>query len=257
MAAFYRRLATGRYLSTEHTVGPWNAHSQHLGPPSALLVRELENCEPRDGMALSRVAFDVLGPVPVAELEVSAHVLRPGRSVELLSAELTHDGRAVLRAQAWRTSRGDTSSITSDFSGMLPEPPACPRMVLPASWSCGYLDAVDWRSVDGDMMTPGNAIVWGRPLMPTVEDEETTALQRLFTIADSASGVSSRLDIRKWLAINTDLTVHLHREPQGSWFALEAETVIGPNGFGVASSVVHDLLGPVARTAQSLFVRER
>jgi acyl-Coa thioesterase superfamily protein/acyl-CoA thioesterase superfamily protein len=257
VAAFYRRLATGRYLSTENTVGPWNAHSQHLGPPSALLVRELENCEPRDDMTLSRVAFDVLGPVPVAELEVSAHVLRPGRSVELLTAELTHDGRAVLRAQAWRTSRGDTSSITSDFSGMLPEPPACPRMVLPASWSCGYLDAVDWRSVDGDMMTPGNAIVWGRPLVPTVEDEETTATQRLFTIADSASGVSSRLDIRKWLAINTDLTVHLHREPQGSWFALEADTVIGPNGFGVASSVVHDLLGPVARTAQSLFVRER
>jgi hypothetical protein len=257
VAAFYRRPATGRYLSTEHTVGPWNAHSQHLGPPSALLVRELESCEPRDDMALSRVAFDVLGPVPVAELEVSAHVLRPGRSVELLSAELTHDGRAVLRAQAWRTSRGDTSSITSDFSGMLPEPPACPRMVLPANWSCGYLDAVDWRSVDGDMMTPGDAIVWGKPLVPTVEDEDTTALQRLFTIADSASGVSSRLDIRKWLAINTDLTVHLHREPQGSWFALEAETVIGPNGFGVASSVVHDLLGPVARTAQSLFVRER
>lgn len=257
MAAFYRRLAVDRYLSTENTVGPWNAHSQHLGPPSALLVRELEGCEPRADMVLSRVVFDVLGPVPVAELEVSALVTRPGRSVELLTAELAHDGRTVLRAQAWRTRRGDTASVTSDFSGMLPEPPACPRMTLPENWSCGYLDAVDWRSVDGDMMTPGDAIVWGKPLVPTVEDEETTALQRLFTIADSASGVSSRLDIGKWFAINTDLAVHLHREPQGAWFALEAETVIGPNGFGVASSVVHDLLGPVARTAQSLFVRER
>lgn len=257
MAAFYRRLTDSRYLSTEHTVGPWNAHSQHLGPPSALLVRELETCEPRDDMALSRVAFDVLGPVPVAELEVSAQVVRPGRSVELLTAELAHAGRAVLRAQAWRTSLSDTTSVAGDFSGMLPEPPACPRMTVPANWSSGYLDAVDWRSVDGDMTTPGDAIAWGKPLMPTVEDEEATALQRLFTIADSASGVSSRLDVRKWLAINTDLTVHLHREPQGSWFALEAETVIGPSGFGVASSVVHDLLGPVARTAQSLFVRER
>ncbi len=257
MAGFYRPSGGGRYLSTENTAGPWSTESQHLGPPSALLVRELEGCAPRADMVLSRVVFDVLGPVPVAELEVSASVVRPGRSVELLGAELSHSGRVVLRAQAWRISRGDTASIASEFSGMLPEPPACPRMTLPADWSCGYLNAVDWRVVDGDMFTPGDAIVWGRPLMPTVEGEETTALQRLFAIADSASGVSSRLDIRKWFAINTDLSVHLHREPQGSWFALEAETVIGPGGVGVATSVVHDLLGPMARTAQSLFVRER
>jgi Thioesterase-like superfamily len=257
VAGFYRRLGAGRYLATEHTAGPWSAESQHLGPPSALLVRELEGCAPRADVVLSRVVFDVLGPVPVAELEVTASVHRPGRSVELLGAELSHDGRAVLRAQAWRISRGDTASVASGFAGMLPEPPACPRMVLPAEWSCGYLDAVDWRSVDGDMVTPGDAVVWGRPLLPTVEGEESTALQKLFTIADSASGVSSRLDIRKWFAINTDLAVHLHREPQGSWFALEAETVVGPAGVGVASSVVHDLLGPTGRTAQSLFVRER
>ena len=257
MAAFYERRGANGYRSTEHTAGPWSTESQHLGPPSALLVRELEGCAPRDGMLLSRLVLDVLGPVPVADLEVSASVIRPGRSVELLAAELTHDGRAVLRAQAWRINQGDTAAIASDFSGMLPEPPACPKMHMPKDWSCGYLDAVDWRSVDGDMVTPGDAIVWGKPLVPTVEGEETTALQRLFTIADSASGVSSRLDIRKWLAINTDLSVHLHREPQGSWFALEASTVIGPTGVGVATSVVHDLLGPVARTAQSLFVRER
>jgi hypothetical protein len=130
-------------------------------------------------------------------------------------------------------------------------------MTITEDWSCGYLDAVDWRSVDGDMFTPGDAIVWGKPLLPTVDGEDSTALQKLFTIADSSSGVSSRLDIRKWFAINTDLAVHLHREPQGSWFALEATTTIGPTGTGVATSTVHDLLGPTARTAQSLFVRER
>jgi len=257
MTGFFRRLGDDRYLSTEHTAGPWSTESQHLGPPSALLVRELENCAPRADMVLSRVVFEVLGPVPVAELTVSASVRRPGRSVELLVAELAHDGRPVLRAQAWRISRGDTAAVASEFSGMLPEPPACPRMEIGDDWSCGYLAAVDWRSVDGSMFTAGDAIVWGKPLMPTVEGEETTASQRLFTIADSASGVSSRLDIRKWFAINTDLSVHLHREPQGSWFALEASTVIGPGGVGVATSVVHDLLGPVGRTAQSLYVRER
>ncbi|PRY38162.1 thioesterase family protein [Umezawaea tangerina] len=257
MAGFYRHLGENRYLATPHTAGPWSTESQHLGPPSALLVREMENLAPRADMAFARVVFDVLGPVPVAELAVSASVVRPGRSVELLGAELRHGGRAVLRAQAWRISRGDTAPLATEFSGMLPEPRMCPSMEMPSDWRCGYLDAVDWRSVDGGIFTPGDAVVWGKPLLPTVQDEESTALQRMFAITDSASGVSSRLDIRKWFAINTDLTVHLHREPEGSWFALDAETAIGSGGVGVATSVVHDLLGPVGRTAQSLFVRER
>ncbi|WP_433274603.1 thioesterase family protein [Actinosynnema sp. CS-041913] len=257
MAAFYRRLAAGRFASTEHTVGPWSGESQHLGPPSALLVRALERTAPRPGTVLSRVTFEVLGPVPVAELAVSAALDRPGRSVELLSAELAHEGRAVLRARAWRVVGGDTSAVASD-EGPPPVPPrACAPMAIPDDWRGGYLAAMEWRSVSGGVFTPGDATVWARPTVQVVEGEEATALQRLFTVADSASGVSSRLDISKWYAINTDLSVHLHREPVGEWFALDAETVLGPTGVGVAGSVLHDERGPVGRTAQSLFVRER
>ena len=78
MDAFYERLDTDRFASTGHTTGPWGNDSQHLGPPSALLVRALERCAPRPEAVLSRVAFEVLGPVPVAELTVTASVARPG-----------------------------------------------------------------------------------------------------------------------------------------------------------------------------------
>jgi hypothetical protein len=255
--AFYEQLDEDWYLSTQHTAGPWSSESQHLGPPSALLVRELEKCAPRADMALSRVTFEVLGPVPVDELTISADVVRAGRSVELLAAELRHDGRPVLRAQAWRISRGDTETVATEQKPTLPDPLDCEPMKLPEDWLCGYLAAMEWRSVSGGIFVPGNAVVWARQSMPLIDGEEPSALQRLFTITDSASGVSSRLDIAKWYAINTDLSVHLHREPDGEWFALDAETVIGPGGVGVASSVLHDHLGPVGRTAQSLFVRER
>jgi hypothetical protein len=99
--------------------------------------------------------------------------------------------------------------------------------------------------------------VWARPVVRVVAGEEPSAVQRLFTVADSASGVSSRVDIREWYSINTDLTVHLHREPVGEWYGLDAQTVIGPSGVGVATSVLHDEQGPVGRTTQSLFVRKR
>lgn len=257
MDAFYERLDEDRFASTRHTSGPWSEDSQHLGPPSALLARALERCAPRPGTVLSRVAFEVLGPVPVAELTVTASVLRPGRSVELLAAELAHDGRPVLRAHAWRMVAGDTASVAAGEQEP-PTPPAeCGPMAIPEHWRGGYLGAMEWRSVRGGVFTPGDAVVWARPRVRVVAGEEPTATQRLFTVADSASGVSSRLDLRTWYAINTDLTVHLHREPVGEWFALDARTVIGPSGVGVASSVLHDERGAVGRGAQSLFVRER
>ncbi|ONI85192.1 TesB-like acyl-CoA thioesterase 5 [Saccharothrix sp. ALI-22-I] len=257
MDAFYERLDEDRFASTGHTSGPWNSESQHLGPPSALLVRALERCAPRPEMLLSRVVFEVLGPVPVAELTVTASVERPGRSVELLTAELAHDGRPVLRARAWRIVVGDTAAVASGTGEPPASPLGCAPMVIPEHWQGGYLNAMEWRSVSGSIFTPGDAVVWARAAVRVVAGEEPSATQRLFTVADSASGVSSRLDIRTWYSINTDLTVHLHREPVGEWFALEAQTVIGPSGVGMATSVLHDERGPVGRSAQSLFVRER
>ena len=38
---------------------------------------------------------------------------------------------------------------------------------------------------------------------------------------------------------------------------MDARTTIGPDGVGIATSVVHDVEGPVGTTAQALFVRER
>lgn len=257
MHSFYRRLDRDRFAASEHTAGPWSARSQHLGPPSALLVRALERCAPREGAVLSRVVFEVLGPVPVAELTAAARVERPGRSVELLSAELSHGGRPVLKARAWRMVGADTTAVAAGQGAPLPPPEGCAPMAVPERWRCGYLAALEWRSVSGGIFTPGDAVVWARLRGQVVEGEEPTAAQRLFAVVDSASGVSSRLDIDQWYAINTDLTAHLHRPPVGEWFALDATTVIGPTGVGLATSEVHDAEGPVGRTAQSLFVRER
>src|ERR1044072_4376309 len=96
--AFYEPLGDNRFSSTEHSAGPWSAGTQHLGPPSALLVRALEALPVSAPMLLARVTVEIVGPVPVAELSVSAGVERPGRSVELLGAELSAGGRVVARA---------------------------------------------------------------------------------------------------------------------------------------------------------------
>jgi hypothetical protein len=254
---FYEPLGDNRYQSTVHTTGPWSPLTQHLGPPSALLVRAMEQLPSAAPMMIARVTIEILGPVPIAELTVSATVDRPGRSVELLSAELRANDRVAVRARAWRIVLSDTREVAGDIEAPLPPPSDGRPMTRPDGWGAGYLDVMEWRTLRGALGEPGPACVWARQSVPLVGDEAPTGLQRLFVLADSGNGVSNRLDPRKWLFINSDLTVHVYREPVGEWVALDASTAIGPDGVGVAASVLHDVSGPVGRGAQALLVRRQ
>lgn len=255
--AFYESRGDGRYSSSNDTAGPWSSDSQHLGPPSALLTRELERCDNARDMLLARITVEILGPVPVEDLWVSARVDRPGKSVELLAATLSTVDRTVARASAWRIARSDSSSqVTGAAPAMAPVEQAV-EFGRPEGWSQGYIDRMQWMSLRGSLSEPGPAKVWVRQLLPLVAGEEPTPLQRLMTVADSASGVSNWLEPAHWLFINTELTVHIQREPVGEWIGLDANTVIGPEGVGTAVSVLHDQQGQIGNTAQSLLVRPR
>ncbi|MCX2732814.1 thioesterase family protein [Saccharopolyspora sp. NFXS83] len=253
-AAFYEDLGDGRFRATGHTAGPWSDKAQHLGPVSALLVRELERREPVEGTAIRRVGIDVLGPVPVDELTVRGEVLRPGRSVQLISAELAAGGRVCATARAWRMVRGDSSPVSGGQREPLGDPESWPAVPGIEDWDRGYSAAMEWRAGPS---TTGHAQMWARQRIPLVASEQPSPLQRLFAVVDSSSGVSRRASMSEWSFANTDLTVHLHREPAGEWIGVDAETTIGPDGSGTAASIVHDEHGSVARSAQALLVTPR
>ncbi|MFD8499282.1 thioesterase family protein [Amycolatopsis sp. NPDC059657] len=255
--AFYQPLGDDRFQPALHTAGPWNPDAQHFGPPSALLVRALEGVEGGHGKQLTRVTVEILGPAPLTELTVRAGLDRPGRSVELLSAELRDGGRTVARASAWRISTSDTAGIATDPMPSLAAPEDAPPANWPAGWGGGYLESMEWRAVRGAPDEAGPAAVWARQRVPLVAGEEPSPLQRLFVVADSGNGVSNFLDPRQWWFINTELTVHLSREPEGEWIGIYARTVVGPRGTGFASSTLHDRSGHVGAGQQALLVRSR
>ncbi len=255
-----------RVEASGSTAGPWFPDAQHMGPPSALLVRALEAESARDDVRLARVSVEVLGKVPVGRLEVHSRVARRGRTIELVTAELTsHDAasgkaRAVARAAGWFHGVVDTTSVVSVPGSTMPTLPGRETGVaraIPDGWLPGYLTSVDWRWIEGGLDEPGPGRAWGRVLTEIVAGEEPSPAQRLAAVADSTNGCASRLDLRTWLFVNTDLTLHLHRAPQGEWTGLDADSVIGPEGTGTAYSVVHDEAGPVGRAAQALTVRPR
>jgi len=253
VSAFYLPSGAGRFESTTHTAGPWDQRSQHAGPPAALLGRALEALEPRDGTLIARVTFDILGPVPVAEVEVEARVARPGRTVELLEAELKADGRVAMTARAWRL-----PVTTARAAGELDTPPPPrPPEPTPPPHDFGYGHAVDLRFARGGWFEPGPACAWTRLRVGIVPDEEPTPLQRVLAVADSGNGISAVLAWDDWLFINPELTVHVLRPAEGEWVVLDAATSIAPGGAGVARSVLSDARGPVAYGAQSLLVAPR
>jgi acyl-Coa thioesterase superfamily protein/acyl-CoA thioesterase superfamily protein len=253
--SFYEPLGDGRFASTPHTRGPWDPRFQHAGPPAALLGRALERCEPRADFVLARTTFEILRPVPVAEVEVAARVVRPGRSVELLEGELSAGGEPVVLVRAWRVKRGTASSIA--LEAPLPPRPAEAHPPPPGMNEFGYGQAVELRFAAGGWSQPGPATVWTRLRVPIVPDEEPTGLQRVLAVADSGNGVSAALSWDEWLFINTELTVHFRREPRGEWICLDAETTIAEGGAGLARSTLSDDDGAVALGAQSLLVAPR
>ncbi len=254
--SFYLPMGDGKWLATVHTTGPWDPAAQHGGPPSALLGRAMQRCDPRDDMIVARFTCEILSAIPVGEISVRARLARPGRSVQLLEGVITAGGREVAWARAWRVLRTQSPSAGAG----LPSPPGLPDRgapLPPGGWVDGYLSAIEWRTVSGGFGMRGPATVWARMRYPLLPDEEPGPLERVLAIADSGNGVSSELDLLHWHFINPELTVHLHREAAGEWICLDAQTTISAGGTGLATSVLSDLDGPVGVGAQSLLIARR
>jgi acyl-Coa thioesterase superfamily protein/acyl-CoA thioesterase superfamily protein len=257
MRPFFEPLGDGRFLATPSTAGPWSPDHQHAGPPAALLGRELERCEPRDGTILARLTYEILGPVPVGEVAVAAHVARPGRSVELLEAELRAGGRPAISVRAWRTLVAGVPESAGDGGRPPPARPSEATDAPPGLDGFGYGRAVEMRFAAGDWNEPGPATVWTRLRVPVVAGEAPTGLQRVLAVADSGNGVSAVLPLDRWVFINPELTLHVRREARGEWICLDAATTIAAGGAGLARSTLSDDAGAVAHGAQSLLVTRR
>jgi acyl-Coa thioesterase superfamily protein/acyl-CoA thioesterase superfamily protein len=256
----YRRLPSDGPLpvfeSTDGTRSNWDPEIQHGSPPLALMTKVIEEMASDTPLRIGRLTLDILGAIPVAPLKVRAWTARPGARISLVCAELLPlaDARPVARVSAWLLATSDTSDVATDRYPPLVEGPSVPN---PHAWlgAPGYLETVAWRK---QATAEGAAAeVWMSPLVPVVDAEPVTDIQRLAMVVDSANGAGAVLDPAEFVFMNTDTTVHLHRLPSGTDFGLRARASIGPDGIGVTTAELFDRQGFVGTSAQTLLLMRR
>jgi Thioesterase-like superfamily len=247
-----------RFVATESTRGPWHRDYQHGGPPAALLVRAMEGLAGADTL-LARLTFDFLRPVPIAALTVGAEVTRAGTKVRRLQATLaTADGSVVLQASAVALRTAPVLPGSIDDGTPAPEPveTAEPFQFPFFRDPVAYHTSVETRLARGTW-GKGPVMAWMRTRVPLVEGEIPSPLQRLAVVADSASGLAVVLEHARYTFVNADLTVALHRAPEGEWVGLDAATVAEAHGVGLTRARLWDARGAIGISLQNCLVESR
>jgi hypothetical protein len=267
--------ADGRVEPTEHARGPWDPRALHGGAPAALITRAFERTEPGAELPIARLGFEFLKPIPFAELKVTTEIVRNGRRVQELAAELTTvsddgtpGGETIGRASALRIQAVPEGLPDPDARPGLPGPEPVRSMPGPEQGKIVKFALNDTETnslattgmemswlTDPWSLGPGQ--VWMRLREPLLPGEQASPLVRLVATADFGNGISAELRFDRYLFINADLTLHLWRRPQGEWIGLDAKTVLMDGGVGTAESVLHDTRGPVGRAVQTLVVQPR
>lgn len=245
-----------RFIPTELTRGPWSPEAQHAGPPAALLARAIESLEP-DGLSLARFTLNVLRPIPLTPLRVDIRPIRSGKSTQYVEGTLADDNGEIARASAWRIRGESRHELDLDASPHRSAERSEAVTVFDPGWSPSYFDATEWRLAGGDVLAPGPAAVWMRQRCALVEGEPPSPAARALVVADSGNGISWTLPFDTALFINTELTVHFARMPEGEWVCLDARTRMGSAGVGFAESVLWDERGMIGRGTQALLVASR
>ena len=268
--ALFTATGDGGFVPTDYGRGPWDPGHMHGGPVGALLARAVEGVpDGGEPLEVSRMTIEILRPVPLEPLVVTASVLRPGRKVQLVEATLTHAGTGVTLALA-RALRIRTADVPLPHDDptvgplLVPEPapgsPETARRERSSRATDGvsfHVDGVEQRFTDGAWIDLGPVTMWSRLLTDIVAGEPPSALQRTVAAADFGNGVSRVLNFDEHVFINPDLTVHLLRPAVGEWIAMRTKSHIGPNGSGMAESELYDRTGRIGRSVQSLLIDTR
>ena len=243
------------FQPSDHARGPWDPDACHAGPPTGLMVRELEHLVPNG--RLVRVMVELMRPIPMAGFRVQAEVRRPGRSAIATEAEVFDDDQVYARIFGLHLRVLPESEILTArvdapvFEHAVPGPFPIGRTAhgLPC-----FPNSLEVRYDPAESLgTGGPTTVWMRTV-PLLPDEEPSGFQRICPLADSGNGISYNAYLDRVTFVNPDLVVALHREPRGEWICSRVRSHWENDGIGMSDAELFDVDGHVGRAIQTILI---
>lgn len=244
------------YLPTGLTRGPWDPGAMNGGAAAALVARAAEQHDDEGApilpdQLLARMTIDLVRPAPLTPLAVRTTTVRPGRKIQLVEVLVAADDRVVTRALVLRM-----PAARHELEPTPVAPPPGPDEVddyggrRPADHEVFHADAVEMRARRSE--AGGAATIWVRMRVPVVADEELSPAVRAAVTADFGSGMSGAAP-SGYRSINTDISLHLFRDPIGEWLCYDAVSHLG-SGVALAGGGLHDRAGLAGHVTQTVLV---
>lgn len=207
-------------------------------------------------MRMARISYEILGPIPGGEFEVTTTTIQPGCTSELLQAAMSAGGRTVVRATAWRLVKSDTAAVAACEDKAMPGLEQAVSWAGMDEWPGGYVASLEIRVIPSHRQ--GRGQVWIKSPYEMVDGVPTLDFVHLMGLVDTANGVVSRVapGPDSYMFPNVDLQIHLYREPTGQWLGVDTSVTFAADGIGLTSTVLNDADGPFGRAEQILTVRK-
>jgi hypothetical protein len=262
------------FIPTAAGRGYWQKDTLSGAAAASLLGFAIERDHLEPDWIPVRLSIDMLRMPPSAPLTVATEVLHQSGRLRLVEARLMHQDRVLTRAlcQILRPTEAPADPVWHSPPWPAPLPETLPSVLRYHRWDTRPIPpghprfARDMPEIETaasanppvlGQMTPASARqTWVRPTLPPIAGHALTPFMRVVTTADFTSPLahSSAHSIDY---INTDLTLHLHRLPQGEWIGYELTGHGATDGVAVGQVAIHDLDGPIGMVVISAIANSR
>lgn len=248
--SFYRQDGD-LFVPTVLSVSPWTGKTQSGLALAGLLAHLLEGAQPPTPMLTARLTIDILGAPPTEPLASAVRVIRDGRRMQMLEAELTIGARIWARATALRTRLMDSPPFEE------PNPYIVPPDIVPDGPGVSRGDWWEIVSIPKSQRVEGRTAQWLRLPVDVIEGVPLSPLSRFAISGDFGGGTAMPLNANQWTFANLDIALFLNRLPEGEWLLLAPEAHSAGLGMATAHTRFGDRRSLFGHALQTHFLDHR
>ncbi|QIK65846.1 thioesterase family protein [Nocardioides sp. HDW12B] len=252
-------LAGDQLVPTSIARSMWSENQMHGVAVSGALARGVEQQLAQLGrteLRPARWAVDLFRPATMEPCTVATRVVREGRRIVLVDADLRQGDAVVARASAVHLLPTENPEGRVWSSRAASQPPPLEQVPASDEPRVPFFDSgAGWSQDFAEHQNDGRKRTWQTGL-PVVAGERPSGFVAVASVADSASMVLH------WGTggvqyINTDLTLTLARAPYGVEVGLEATDRVEHDGIAVGTVAVLDRHGPLGHVTVTALANAR